>query len=219
MPIFRNVHGYIVPPPEFLQGLRKLCNKHGILLVADEVQSGMGRTGMMLAVEHFDLVPDVLCLAKGLASGLPIGATVAGNKIMDWKSGAHASTFGGSPVSSRAALTTIKLLKGGLVKNAAEVGDYLMKELQKLAAASRLIGEVRGKGLMIAIELVKDKETKKRASEERSKIIEKSFKRGLLLLGCGRNSIRFCPPLTITKKDADKALSILAESLKEVEKG
>ena len=211
--------GYIVPPPEFLQGLRNLCKKHGILLVADEVQSGMGRTGRMLAVEHFDLVPDVLCLAKGLASGLPIGATVAGNKIMDWKSGAHASTFGGSPVSCRAALTTIELLKGGLVKNAAEVGDYLIEGLQDLSTASRLIGEVRGKGLMIAIELVKDKETKKRAVEERSKIIEKSFKKGLLLLHCGRSSIRFSPPLTITRKDADTALAILAESLKEEEQG
>ncbi|MFQ5862512.1 MAG: acetyl ornithine aminotransferase family protein [Candidatus Brocadiales bacterium] len=211
--------GYIVPPKEFIQGLGRLCKKYGIMLVADEVQSGMGRTGKMLAIEHYDVLPDVVCLAKGIASGLPLGATIASNKIMDWPPGAHASTFGGSPVSCRAALTTIDILKGGLIENAAKVGNYLLKELQNLCATRPLVGEVRGKGLMIAVEMVKDKNTKKRAGEERNKVVEKAFKKGLLLLDCGHNAIRFVPPLIITKKDTEKALSIFDESLKEVEKG
>ncbi len=211
--------GYIVPPKEFLVELKKMCKKYEILFVADEVQSGMGRTGKMLATEHSGVVPDVVCMAKGIASGLPLGATVASNKIMDWPPGSHASTFGGNPVSCRAALATIDLLKGGLVENAETMGDYLIKELQNICATSRLIGEVRGMGLMIAVEMVTDKDTKKRAVEERDKVVGKAFKKGLLLLGCGRNSVRFCPPLTITKKDAGKALAIFDESLKEVEKG
>lgn len=211
--------GYIVPPEEFLQGLERLCRKYGILLVADEVQSGMGRTGKMLAIEHYGIVPDVVCLAKGIASGLPLGATVAGSKIMEWPPGAHASTFGGNPVSCSAALTTIDVLKRGLVENAEKVGGYLLKQLQNICATRPLIGEVRGKGLMIAVEIVKDKNTKERGIKERNKVVEKTFKKGLLLLDCGRSAIRFCPPLTITKKDADKALAIFDESLKEVEKG
>ncbi|MEE9201518.1 MAG: acetyl ornithine aminotransferase family protein [Candidatus Brocadiales bacterium] len=211
--------GYIVPPKEFHRELGKLCKKHGILLVADEVQSGMGRTGKMLAMEHFGVTPDVTCLAKGIASGLPLGATIAGNKIMDWPPGAHASTFGGNPVSCRAALATIDLLKGGLIKNAAKMGSYIIKKLQTIGTTSRLIGDVRGKGLMIAVEMVTDKDTRKRATKERNKVVEGAFKRGLLLLGCGRSSIRFCPPLTITKKDADKALAIFEETLGEVEGG
>ncbi len=211
--------GYIVPPKEFHQELRKLCKKYGILFVADEVQSGMGRTGKMLAIEHFGVTPDVICLAKGIASGMPLGATVAGGKIMDWPPGAHASTFGGNPVSCSAALATIDLLKGGLIKNAAQMGDYIIKALHVISATSRLIGDVRGKGLMIAVEMVTDKNTKKRAIEERNKVVEGAFQKGLLLLDCGRNSIRFSPPLTITKKDADKALAIFEETLREVEKG
>jgi 4-aminobutyrate aminotransferase len=211
--------GYIVPPKAFIKDLSTLCKKYGILLVADEVQSGMGRTGKMLAIEHFDAVPDVICLAKGIASGLPLGATVAREEIMDWPPGAHASTFGGNPLSSRAALVTLELLKRGLVENAAKIGSYLLEELNKLLPRHPLIGEVRGKGLMIGIELVKDKETKERAGEEREAVVKRAFQKGLLLLGCGKNTIRFAPPLTITKKDADTALSIFDEALRAVGKG
>lgn len=211
--------GYIVPPKEFLQGLESLCKRYGIMLVADEVQSGMGRTGKMLAIEHFGVVSDIVCLAKGIASGLPLGATVAGNKIMEWPPGAHASTFGGNPVSCRAALATIDVLQGGLIEHAAKMGSYLLNELKNIHSSHRLIGEVRGKGLMIAVEMVEDKETKKRAREERNRVVEKAFMKGLLLLDCGRSAIRFCPSLTILKKDVDKALAIFDESLTEVEKG
>lgn len=211
--------GYIVPPKEFLQELKKLCNKYDIMLVADEVQSGMGRTGKMLAIEHYGVVPDIVCLAKGIASGMPLGATVASNKIMDWPPGAHASTFGGNPVSCRVALTTIDLLEDGLIKNAAKVGDYLLEKLQNICATHPLVGEVRGKGLMIAVEIVKDKDTKKRAPKERDQVVRRAFEKGLLLLDCGHNAVRFAPPLIITKKDADTALSIFAEVLRVVGEG
>ncbi len=209
--------GYIVPPKAFLKDLSDLCRRYGILLVADEVQSGMGRTGKMFAIEHFEVEPDVICLAKGIASGLPLGATIARQELMEWPPGSHASTFGGNPVSCKAALATLELLKGGLVANAAVVGDYLLKELEGLYNNHPIMGEVRGKGLMIGIELVKDRDTKERASEERDKIVQRAFEKGLLLLGCGKNSIRFAPPLIITKKDADTALNILEEVLREIE--
>jgi 4-aminobutyrate aminotransferase len=210
--------GYIVPPKAFLKDLSALCKKYGILLVADEVQSGMGRTGKMLAIEHFGVEPDVICLAKGIASGLPLGATIARQEIMGWPPGTHASTFGGNPVSCRAALVTLELLRGGLINNATELGDYLLKGLKGLSSSHPIIGEVRGKGLMIGIELVGNRDTKERAVEERDKLVQRAFEKGLLLLGCGRNSIRFVPPLTITRKEADTALSILEEVLREVER-
>lgn len=209
--------GYIVPPKAFLKDLSALCKKYDILLVADEVQSGMGRTGKMLAIEHFGVEPDVVCLAKGIASGLPLGATVARQEIMEWPPASHASTFGGNPVSCRAALVTMELLKDGLMDNATEIGDYLLKGLEGLYKSHPIIGDVRGKGLMIGIELVKDRDTKERAVEERDKIVQWAFEKGLLLLGCGRNSIRFAPPLIITRKEADTALSILDEVLRGVE--
>jgi 4-aminobutyrate aminotransferase len=169
----------------------------------------------MFASEHFDIVPDIITLAKGIASGLPLSATVASEKIMNWLPGSHASTFGGNPVSCQAALATIKLLEEGLIDNAAKQGAYMINELKKLERTYPIIGDVRGLGLMLAVEIVKDKETKAYAPEERDSIIQRAFSKGLLLLGCGRNAIRFCPPLILTKDDADIALSIFETCLKE----
>src|SRR3989338_1260851 len=200
--------GYVVPPPEFHKELKKLCQKYGILYVADEVQSGMGRTGKMFAIEHFGVEPDVICTAKGIASGMPLGAIIAKADVMDWTPGSHASTFGGNPVSCEAALATINLLTEGLMQKAAKIGEYMITELIKMKNDHEIIGDIRGLGLMLGVELVKNRTTKERASEERNKIVQKCFEKGLLILGCGANSIRFCPPLTITKEEADKALEI-----------
>jgi 4-aminobutyrate aminotransferase len=172
----------------------------------------------MMAIEHWGVIPDIIALAKGVASGMPLGATVSQPEVMDWVPGSHASTFGGNPISCQAALTTIELLKEGLVENAARLGEYLLKNLKELQKRFYLIGDVRGKGLMIGIEMVKDRETKGKAIEERSKIIRACFERGLLILGCGENVIRFSPPLIITQKDADTALTIFEEVLEKVEK-
>lgn len=207
--------GYIVPPKEFHKALYQLTRDFDILYVADEVQSGMGRTGKMFASNHFNIVPDIITVAKGIASGLPLSATVASEKIMNWMPGSHASTFGGNPVSCQAALTTIKLLEDGLIDNAEKQGAYMIHELKKLERTYPIIGDVRGLGLMLAIEIVKDKETKEYAPEERDSIIQKAFSKGLLLLSCGRSAIRFCPPLILSKDDADIALSIFEECLKE----
>jgi 4-aminobutyrate aminotransferase len=185
--------------------------------VADEVQSGMGRTGKMMAIEHWGVVPDVIALAKGIASGMPLGATVSQSEVMDWVPGSHASTFGGNPISCRAALATIELLEEGLVENAAQVGSYILEKLRDLQRRFHLIGDVRGKGLMIGIELVKDRQTKEKAIDERSKVIQACFKKGLLILGAGENVIRFSPPLIITQREADTALAIFEEVLKKVE--
>lgn len=211
--------GYIVPPPEFHQELFKLAREFGILFVADEVQSGMGRTGKMMAIEHWGVTPDIIALAKGIASGMPLGATVCQSEVMDWTAGSHASTFGGNPISCQAALTTIDLLEEGLIENAARVGDYILGKLRGLQKQFDLIGDVRGKGLMIGIELVKDRQTKKKAIEERNQIVQDCFKKGLLILGAGENVIRLSPPLIITQQDADTALTILEEVLRKVEKG
>jgi len=209
--------GYIVPPQEFHQKLCELAREFGILFVDDEVQSGMGRTGKMMAIEHWGIVPDVIALAKGIASGMPLGATVSQSEVMDWVPGSHASTFGGNPISCRAALATIDLLEKGLVENAASMGSYLLGKLKELQRRFHLIGDVRGKGLMIGIELVKDRQTKEKAIDERSKIIRACFEKGLLILGAGENVIRFSPPLIITEKEADTALTIFEEVLKKVE--
>jgi 4-aminobutyrate aminotransferase len=207
--------GYIVPPAAFLQGLRDLTREHGILLVADEVQSGMGRTGRMFASEHFGLTADVVNIAKGIASGLPLGVTCARADIMAWPPGAHASTFGGNPVSCAAANATIALLEDSLVANAAEVGSYLMDRLRELQGKHALIGDVRGKGLMIGIELVRDRTTKERAVEERNFLVQAMFYRGVLVLGAGRNALRLAPPLVLTKDQADAVLQALDASLVE----
>jgi len=178
------------------------------------VQTGMGRTGKMFAIEHFGVQPDIICLAKGIASGMPLGAIIASSEIMDWGPGSHASTFGGNPVSCVAALETIKLLESELMKNATEVGNHLMNRLRELATRHKIIGDVRGIGLFIGMELVKDRSTKEHATAEKEKIIQECFCRGLLLLGCGQSTIRFCPPLVITKEQADTAVGILDEVLK-----
>ena len=208
--------GYIVPPRAFLQGLRELAAGHGILLVVDEVQSGMGRTGRMFAAEHFGITGDIVTIAKGIASGLPLGVACARAEIMTWPPGAHASTFGGNPVSCAAATTTIRLLKDGLVANAAAVGEHLKAGLCALAQRYPLIGDVRGMGLMIGIELVRDRATKERAVEERKALVQAMFRRGVLVLGAGRNAIRLAPPLVLSIEQADAVLRVFDEALAEV---
>lgn len=210
--------GYVVPPKEFHQRLFKIAQKYGILFVADEVQSGIGRTGKFIAIEHFGVTPDIIVLAKGIASGFPLSATIASERIMNWVPGSHASTFGGNPVACEAALATIELIEKSLMKNAEETGNFIISRLIGMEKSHRLIGDVRGKGLMIGVELVKDKTTKERAIKERAQLLAKCFKKGLIILGCGENSIRLIPPLIINKKEAIKALEIFEEALKEVEK-
>lgn len=208
--------GYIVPPAAFLQGLKELATEHGIVLVVDEVQSGMGRTGKMFASEHFGLRADVVNIAKGIASGLPLGVTCARADVMSWPPGAHASTFGGNPVSCAAASATIKLLKDSLVANAATVGAHLLESLRELQRKHSLIGDVRGLGLMIGIELVRDRATKERAIDQRNALVQSMFRRGVLVLGAGKNAIRIAPPLVLTKSQADSLLRVLDEALAEI---
>ncbi len=207
--------GYIVPPPEFHKELHKIAQKYGILYVADEVQSGMGRTGKMFAMQHFGVAADIIALAKGIASGLPLGAMIAPAKIMNWEAGSHASTFGGNPLSCQAALVTIELLENNLMKNAAGQGERLLRGLAALQKTYECMGDVRGKGLMVAVELVKDRATKAPATDWRDRIIKNTFEKGLLLLGCGANSIRFCPSLTVTAAEIDVCLSIFEEAVRE----
>jgi 4-aminobutyrate aminotransferase len=209
--------GYLVAPDQFLQRLRALTLEHGMLLVVDEVQSGMGRTGRMFAVEHANVRPDAIAVAKGIASGLPLGVALSRASLMDaWPPGAHASTFGGNPVSCAAALATLTLLKERLVANAAAVGAHLMAGLESLADKHPLIGDVRGRGLMIGVELVRDRQTKERAGRERNEVVAAAFARGLLLLGAGMNAIRFSPPLVLTREQADIAIRLFDEALTEV---
>jgi 4-aminobutyrate aminotransferase len=209
--------GYVTAPDAFLHGLRDLTRRHGILLVADEVQSGMGRTGKMFAIEHSGVQPDIVAIAKGIASGLPLGVAVARADLMKWPAGAHASTFGGNPVACAAALATIGLLKSELMANAASVGAHLKSGLEGLMKKRPLIGDVRGRGLMVGVELVRDRATKERAIEERNAVVSAAFERGLLVLGAGKNSIRFSPPLVLTREQADTAIAIFDEALIEVE--
>src|SRR5713101_742534 len=209
--------GYVVAPDEFLQRLRELTRRHGILLVVDEVQSGMGRSGKMFAIEFTGVEPDMMAIAKGIASGLPLGVAVARAGLMAWPPGTHASTFGGNPVSCAAALATIALLKDRLVANAAEVGGHLMAGLEGLAAKHALIGDVRGRGLMVGVELVRDRQTKERAPDERNAVVTAAFNRGLLVLGAGKNAVRFSPPLVLTKAQADTAVRLFDEALTDVE--
>jgi 4-aminobutyrate aminotransferase len=210
--------GYLVPPQQFHDRLQALARRHGILLVVDEVQSGMGRTGKMFASEHYGLRADIVTIAKGVASGLPLGVTAARAEIMEWSPGSHASTFGGNPVSCAAALATIELLKTSLVENAATVGAHLLEGLRELAERHPLVGDVRGKGLMIGVELVRDRRTKERATSERDRVIDEAFRRGLLILGAGRNALRLSPPLVLTRAQADTALGILDEAIGTVER-
>ncbi len=208
--------GYIVPPPEFHQRLKALAERHGILYIADEIQSGMGRTGKMFALEHWGVVPDIVCVAKGIASGMPLGAIIANDETMDWPPGSHASTFGGNPLSCVAALETIALLEEELIENARRVGAYLMRRLQELAQTLEIIGDVRGRGLMIGVELVRDRTTKEPAVSQRNSVIQECFQKGLLLLGCGTSTVRFCPPLVIDESDVDTAIEIFGEVLRQL---
>lgn len=205
--------GYLPAPEGFLQGLRRICDEHGIMLIVDEVQSGMGRTGKMFALEHYGVKADIVCIAKGIASGLPMGACVARADLMDWKPGAHASTFGGNPVAATAALKTIELLQRELIANSAEVGGYLKRGLEKLMAKYDCIGDVRGFGMMIGVEFVKDQVSRTPDPEMRERVEVASFERGLILLGCGPNSIRWSPPLILTKENVDVALEIFDEAI------
>jgi 4-aminobutyrate aminotransferase len=209
--------GYVVAPDQFLQRLRELTKTRGILIVDDEVQSGMGRTGKMFAIEHARVQPDIIAMAKGIASGMPLGVTAARADLMTWPPGAHASTFGGNPVSCAAALETMKLLSERLIANAADVGAHLMAGLKGLVDQHPLVGDVRGRGLMVGVELVRDRRTKERASEERNAVVAAAFRRGLLVLGAGKNAVRFSPPLVLTRDQADVAVRIFDEALSEVE--
>jgi len=210
--------GYLVAPDQFLQRLRAITSRHGMLLVVDEVQSGMGRTGRMFAIEQSGVQPDMVAIAKGIASGMPLGVALARAALMMWPPGAHASTFGGNPLSCAAALETIRLLKQALMKNAEVVGARLKAGLASLADKHPLIGDVRGRGLMIGVELVRDRVTKERATEERSAVVNAAFRRGLLVLGAGKNTVRFCPPLVLSAEEADAAVRIFDDALSDVER-
>ncbi len=206
--------GYIPAPTAFVKELRRICDQHGIMLIVDEVQSGMGRTGKMFALDHHDGVKaDIMCLAKGLGSGMPIGACIARADIMDWHKGAHASTFGGNPVALTAAMKTIELLEGGLIDNAREVGAYLKAGLDRLKDKYDCIGDVRGLGMMLGVEFVTDKQSLTPAPELRDKIEYACYERGLIILGCGANGIRWSPPLILAKEHVDVALEIFEESI------
>jgi 4-aminobutyrate aminotransferase len=208
--------GYLVPPDGFLRGLRNLCDRHGILLIFDEVQSGVGRTGKMFASQHWGVAPDIMTLAKGLGSGLPIGAVVAKKRLMEkWTRGAHGNTFGGNPLCCAAALATLELVEREYAANAATVGEYFMARLRELQARHETIGDVRGKGLMIGMELVKDRASRAPAKELCDAVIHRAFQNGLILLSCGTSTVRFMPPLLITKGDVDEAVTLLEASLVE----
>ncbi|HUQ34343.1 MAG TPA: acetyl ornithine aminotransferase family protein [Pyrinomonadaceae bacterium] len=205
--------GYVPAPREFLHGLRRICDEHGIMLIVDEVQSGMGRTGKMFASDHYDLKADIVCIAKGIASGLPVGACVARAGLMDWKPGAHASTFGGNPVGLAAALKTIELLERELISNSAKMGAYLQEGLRRLMKKHDCIGDVRGLGLMVGVEFVEDRAGMKAAPQLRDRIEHACFERGLIILGAGFNTIRWSPPLVITRENIDVALEIFDEAI------
>ena len=207
--------GYVVPPRKFFDELQRIAARFGILLVLDEVQSGVGRTGKMWAAEHFDLVPDIFAVAKGIASGMPLGATVARADLMQWPPGAHASTFGGNPVACAAALATLELLEHGLVENAARMGDYLMGRLREWPRYFGHVGEARGLGLMIGVELVKDQFSREPFPELRDRLVRAAFERGVLVLGAGDGTIRLSPPLTISRDQCDCAVEVLEQCLKE----
>ncbi len=201
--------GYVIPPPDFYPALRALCDKYDIPMVVDEVQSGMGRTGKMWAIEHWDVVPDVITIAKGIAGGLPLGAIVAPKRMMTWPSGAHANTFGGNPVACAAANATIRLLENGVMANANDVGAHMLARMQTWPDRFPFIGDVRGKGLMIGFDIVEDRATRAPAHDLRDRLVDNAFYQGLLLLGAGVGGIRFCPPLVLTPELADEGLSIM----------
>ena len=190
-----------------------LCDRYGILLVVDEVQSGMGRTGKLYAFEHWGVQPDIICLAKGIASGMPLGAILARQEVMNWPPGSHASTFGGNPVSCRAALATLDLLHESYMANATARGNQLKDSLRRLQERHRVIGDVRGLGLMVAVDVTKENDRQAFNPTLRDEVVQSAFRRGLLLLGCGESAIRFCPPLCVTAEQVDQAVAILDQVL------
>ena len=210
--------GYIVPPPGFFPALRELCDKNNILLIADEVQSGMGRTGKWWAIEHFDVEPDIITAAKGIASGMPLGACIARDSVMDWPRGSHGNTFGGNPLCCAAALATIDLIENKYLENAATVGQYTLDALSEIMPRHPSIGDVRGIGLMIGVEFVKDRKSKVPADELCNRVVDLAFERGLLLLSCGKSVIRIAPPLSISQAEVDEGLKIFEEALSLAEK-
>ena len=207
--------GYVVPPPEYLPMLQELCRKHGILLVLDEIQSGFGRTGKMFASEHWGIEPDILCVAKGIASGMPLGAMIARDEISTWTRSTHGSTFGGNPVACAAALATIQLLEEGLVKNAAVVGGFLKEKLMELRPRFAEISEVRGLGLMIGVEFERNDGSHAPDGKLRDRVMQKCFEKGLLLLSCGESTLRFCPPLIVAEKEVATAIGLFEAAIAE----
>ena len=210
--------GYVPAPKFFLQELQRICRQHGIMLICDEVQSGMGRTGKMWAHEYAGIEPDILCSAKGIASGMPLGAIIARSSVMNWKPGAHGTTFGGNPVCLAAAIATLDLLEGGLVANAKKIGDYIFAKTADWTKKFKIVGDVRGRGLMIGIEIVRDQRTKERGSDLRNAIVDMAFHKGLLILGAGENTLRLSPPLVIDEEQAGFAVRTLEECIREAEK-
>jgi 4-aminobutyrate aminotransferase len=211
--------GYVVPPPTYFQRLKKIADKYGFILIDDEIQSGMGRTGRWFAIEHWKVEPDIICIAKAIASGLPLGATVSRAKLMDWEGGSHASTFGGNPLACAAALAVIDVIKEEkLLENAEKQGKYIMKRLQNLKDERQIVGDVRGRGLMIGVEIVEDKETKSPGVDEAREVMLRCWKRGVAMITCGASTLRIAPPLTITRELVDASLEIIEDVIKEVEK-
>lgn len=205
--------GYVVPSPDFLPELRRICDQHGIALIVDEVQSGMGRTGKMWAVEHFGVVPDVMCMAKAIGGGLPLGVTLAREDLMRWHVGAHASTFGGNPVAIAAAMKTFEILENGVLQNAAEMGAYMMDRLRELQQKHDVIAQVRGLGLMIGVEIAHDHEANEPWTELRDKIVVECFNRGLVIQGAGESAVRFSPPLIVNREQVDFAVDTFGAAL------
>src|SRR5437763_12627674 len=202
--------GYVIAPNVFTQELRRICDRHGILLVVDEGQSGMGRTGAWCAAEHTGVHPDIICMAKGIASGMPLGITMTRAEIMDWVPGSHASTFGGNPICIAAAMASLDVIeKERLLENSAEVGAHMLKRMSTWPVKLKLVGDVRGRGLMIGVDIVKDKATKEYGAAERDQIVERAFEKGVLFLGCGPSTVRICPPLVVSKEQADVAMDVL----------
>lgn len=210
--------GYVVPPASFFPRLREVCDRHGILLIVDEVQTGMGRTGKWWAIEHWGVEPDIVCTAKGIASGVPLGAFLAKRSLATWPAGAHGNTYGGNPLAMTAALATMEVLENGGIQNAAEQGEYMLQRLQAMAARHPSMGDVRGKGLMIGVEFVHNKATRSADARLRNRIVELAFEHGLLIMGCGANSMRMIPPLVVTRAEVDEGLDIFEHALTLAEK-
>jgi 4-aminobutyrate aminotransferase len=206
--------GYVVPAPGFFPALRELCDRHGILLIVDEIQSGMGRTGKWWAIENFEVEPDIVCAAKGIASGVPLGAMIARKSIMTWPTGAHGNTYGGNPLASAAALATIDLIEDDYLENAEVVGSYMKDALEEIQSMHPQVGDVRGIGLMLGVEFVKEREKKEPDKKFRDKVEHHAFEHGLITLGCGESTIRFAPPLMITKSEVDEGLEIFNHAIK-----